>query len=150
MKRAVAQLYANVLRFFIRAQDWYEEGRLLHILHSLTRPVEIRFADIIEDVKKCTDIVDSLAITCAQAEQRDIHSKVQEVLQRQKSSENAVLEIRQMMISKSKNDKSCVPSAESPWKRIKPSTRAHTWTQISDCPNFNYQSLWRSSLELAD
>ena len=62
MKRAVADLYANAMRFLIRAQDWYREGKLLHALHSITRLVELRYKDLIEDIKECSINIDKLAL----------------------------------------------------------------------------------------
>ena len=41
LKQAVSELYALVIRFLLRAQDWYQESKPMHILHSPTRPVEL-------------------------------------------------------------------------------------------------------------
>ena len=99
MKQAVAELYAHVIRFLIRAQDWYQESRPLHILHALTRPVELRYADIIGDVDRCTSSVYGLASAGAQAEQRDIHLELQEMASKQKATDAILLEVRQIVIS---------------------------------------------------
>ena len=92
MKRLVATLYAHIVRFFIRAMDWYKEGKLLHILHSVTRPSALRFKDILEEVRDCSRRVDQLAISSAQAEQRDMHAG-------QRDTHRILLEVREMMIS---------------------------------------------------
>ena len=94
MKRAVAELYAQVIRFLIRAQDWYEESRASHVLHSITRPVELRYADLISDIKDCSMLVEGLASAGAQAEQRDMHIKIRELAKNQ-------AEMQQLIISRS-------------------------------------------------
>lgn len=73
MKRAVASLYAHIIRFLIRALDWYKEGTLLHIVHSITRPVALRYADIITAIQKETALIEKLSTSCGQAELRDMH-----------------------------------------------------------------------------
>jgi hypothetical protein len=67
----------------MRAQDWYQENKLMHILHSLTRPVELRFADLIVEMEACTRKVDNLASAGARAEQRDMHLKLQVLMRKQ-------------------------------------------------------------------
>ena len=81
MVRAVAELYAYIIRFFLRVDSWYKENKFSHVLHSFTRPVELRYTDIIEKVISCAQTVRSLASAGAQSEQRDIHLELQENLQ---------------------------------------------------------------------
>ena len=100
MKQAVADLYAYILRFLIRAQGWYQESGLLHALHSFTRPAELRYADIIEEIEACTRTVDSLASAGAQAEQRDMHLKLQALIDRQGAFDFLLREMCEKLISK--------------------------------------------------
>ena len=79
MKGAVATLYAYIIKFCQRAISWYTEGRLKHILTSLTRPSALRFKDLVEEIAECSRRVDNLAVTSAQAEQRDMHLLLQRV-----------------------------------------------------------------------
>ena len=102
MKQAVAELYAHIIHFLIRAQGWYQESTSKHILHSFTRPAQLRYADVIDDIEIHTQSVDNLAAAGAQAEQRDIHLQVQELLKRQQQSDAILLEMRETMISKSR------------------------------------------------
>jgi hypothetical protein len=88
MKQAVAELYAHIIRFFIRAQDWYQQGKLRHAWDSFARPVD------------CTKEVDNLATAGARAEQRDIHLELSELTKKQKESETLLLEMRGFMICK--------------------------------------------------
>lgn len=103
LKQAISELYALVIRFLIRARDWYQESKPMHVLHSLTRPVELRYADLIEDTGACTRTVYRLASAAAQAEQRDIHLEMQELIRRQKDSDAVLKEVRGLLISKSRS-----------------------------------------------
>ena len=100
MKQTVAGLYAYILRFLIRAQGWYQESRLLHAFHSFRRPAELRYADIIEEIDACTRTVDRLASAGAQAEQRDMHLKLQTLIDRQGAFEFLLREMCEKLISK--------------------------------------------------
>jgi hypothetical protein len=73
IKHGVALLYAYVMKFLIRALNWYQEGPLMHIIHSITRPVAIRYKDLLGDIEECSRQVDQWATAAAQAELRDIH-----------------------------------------------------------------------------
>ena len=86
IKFALAEIYALYIRFLIRANDWMQENKLMRAIHSITRPKELRYTDLLEDITAATARFRSLAITAAQAEQRDMH--------------NLLLEMKQLMISK--------------------------------------------------
>jgi hypothetical protein len=51
MTDAVEELYAHIIRFLIRAYDWYREGTLRHIVHSITRPADLRYHDLLENIE---------------------------------------------------------------------------------------------------
>jgi hypothetical protein len=125
MKSAVAELYAYIIQFCIRAQDWYQEGKVFHVLHSITRPVELRYADLIEEIERCSRNVDGLAVAGSQAEQRDMHVELQQLIKRQQKSDETLLEMKQLIIC-------AVPSFNVPkvaltvLKHTKPSIRALT------------------------
>ena len=76
MKRAVAQLYAHIIKFFLRAKAWYEEHWLKHLWHSIARPVELRFTGLVSDIESLSAAIDNLAMHGSHAEQRDMHQKV--------------------------------------------------------------------------
>lgn len=80
IKQGVAQLYAHLMEFFIRAMKWYREGTLKHILHSITQPVGIRYKDILESIEDCSRRIDKWAAASAQAELRDMHTLQQKTL----------------------------------------------------------------------
>ncbi len=100
IKEAIAQLYSHVIRFFIRAQDWYQQGKLRHAWDSFARPAELRYNDLIQQIEDCTKEVDNLATAGARAEQRDIHLELRELTKKQKESETLLLEMRDFMICK--------------------------------------------------
>lgn len=87
MKLALAEIYAHIIRFFLRAQEWLMESSWMRALHSITHPKELRYDDILQDITAATTHFQRLAVAASQAEQRDIHM--------------LLLEMKQMMISKS-------------------------------------------------
>ncbi|KAK5046550.1 hypothetical protein LTR84_008353 [Exophiala bonariae] len=76
MKNAISELYAYIIRFLIRAHDWYQENWLQHIWHSVTRLVELRYNDILDEIAIRTQIVHDLAVAGGLAEQRVMHEKL--------------------------------------------------------------------------
>ena len=58
MKVALAEI-----RFLIRAHDWFSENRLTRAIHTITRPKELRYDDILEHVTTSTAQFRKLAIT---------------------------------------------------------------------------------------
>jgi hypothetical protein len=107
MKDAVAQLYAHIINFLIRAKDWYEEGKLRHAINAFARPAKLRYDDIIQDIEACRKEIDQLSTASAHAEQRDIHLELQELSRRQaeadrreEESRTVLMEIRNLCICK--------------------------------------------------
>ncbi|KAJ4511776.1 hypothetical protein HRR83_004187 [Exophiala dermatitidis] len=99
MKHAVAQVYACIMRFCIRAHDWYRANKLHHIWESLARPVELRYTDLIENMETALGEVEGLATAAARAEQRDVHMAVLTLAQRMENSEKVLFEVRQLVAS---------------------------------------------------
>ena len=73
MKQAVSVLYAHVIKFLLRALDWYEESRIVHAIHSITKPAALRYDDLLGDIRRATRKIADLATASSQAEQRDMH-----------------------------------------------------------------------------
>ena len=103
MREAVVGLYTHLIRFFIRAYDWYQESTFKHVYHSVTRPYELRYKDLVEKVTECSESIDKLAVSGAQAEQRDMHKKLDVILSRQDRSDLNVREIKGTMICRLPN-----------------------------------------------
>lgn len=100
MIHAVEGLYAHVIRFLIRAHDWYREGALRHIVHSVTRPAEIRYQDILESIEVFSRTIEQLAIAGSQVELRQMHTILKLMADRVEKSESTILEMRSMMMSR--------------------------------------------------
>lgn len=99
MKNAVAVLYAHVLLFLIRAHGWYQESKLSHALHSITRPSELRYADLLEKVSYHSRNVTVLAIAGSQAEQRDMHTEQKEMNAKLDNLAALVCHLRETVVS---------------------------------------------------
>jgi len=82
MKQALSEIYASILTFLCRAHGWFREGRLARAFHSLTRPSELRYDDLLKEIESSTRHFDSLAVAASQAEQRDMHLLILEVKQK--------------------------------------------------------------------
>lgn len=80
MKRAIGNLYAKLLRFFIRAYDWCHEGSFRHLLHSITRPPELRYRDLLREISENSQQIDQLAVSSSRVEIREMHLKLLKVL----------------------------------------------------------------------
>jgi hypothetical protein len=74
MKDAVAILYAEVTSFLIRAHGWYRENKLLHALHAITQPSELRYSDLLKKISCHSQKITALAMAGSQAELRDMHN----------------------------------------------------------------------------
>ncbi|KAI0153574.1 hypothetical protein BJ166DRAFT_533117 [Pestalotiopsis sp. NC0098] len=79
MKTAIAEVNAYILRFLIRAYDWYREGTWKHVLHSLTRPAELRYDDILEAISQRTARIKDLASYGGQGKMHNMSIKIDEV-----------------------------------------------------------------------
>ncbi|CZS75369.1 unnamed protein product [Fusarium graminearum] len=104
MRQAVSNLYANLVRFFIRAHEWCQEGTLRHLLHSITRPPELRYQDLLEDITANSREIDQLATASARVEIRDISLKLNSIVAKldhfQSSSSSSVIQTNQNIIAK--------------------------------------------------
>jgi hypothetical protein len=79
MQEAVAQLYASLINFLIRAVKWYRQGRLAHAWASVTRPWTLSWKDYAEDIANCSRRVDRLAHQACFAELRDAHLDIHSI-----------------------------------------------------------------------
>ncbi|CVK91940.1 uncharacterized protein FPRN_09692 [Fusarium proliferatum] len=104
IKQAVSNLYANLVRFFIRAHEWCQEGKLVHLVHSITRPPELRYQDLMEDITANSREIDHLAASSAQVEIRDISFKLNTITAKlesfQATQSSALLHTNQTIVAK--------------------------------------------------
>lgn len=76
IKHAASMLYAHILRFLVRALNYYEESRLMRAVHTITRPAALRYQDLVELIRRDAETVRRHAATSSQAEIRDIHGRI--------------------------------------------------------------------------
>jgi len=101
MQQAVSEIYSRIIRFFLRAERRFQQSKLRHTWEALSRPTELYYGDLIQDVGECTKANEVLANAGAQAEQRDMHLEIQELNKRLQSSEQMLQEMRGLLICKS-------------------------------------------------
>ncbi|OAG16202.1 hypothetical protein CC77DRAFT_391926 [Alternaria alternata] len=99
MQQAVSETYSKIIRFFLRAERWFQQSKLRHTWEALSRPTELYYSDLIQEVGECTKTIEVLANAGAQAEQRDMHLEVQELNKRLQISEQILQEMRGLLIS---------------------------------------------------
>ena len=78
MKMAVSHLYAQLIRFMLRATRWFKRGKLMHCFGAIARPFGLDFKDDIEKVDEVSRNIDELASAAAKAELRDTHLEMLE------------------------------------------------------------------------
>lgn len=91
MKEAVSEAYSKIVQFLLRAAEWFSQSKIRHAWEALSRPVELFYDDLVQDVEDCAKRIDALANAGAHAEQRDMHLELQ-------SLNEAVRELRGMLI----------------------------------------------------
>lgn len=106
MRSALEDLYAYLIKFFIRAFDWFQENPFQHILHSITRPPELRYKDLLDDIDCHSRRLDQLATSGSQAEVRAIHIEIAD-------TRTTVMEMKKMMAGKFRIDQSAVIAGSS-------------------------------------
>jgi hypothetical protein len=100
MTAAVEGLYAHIIQFLIRAYDWYREGTFRHIFHSITRPVELRYHDLLEHIETGSRNIEQLAVAGSQVELRQMHTTLKLMADRVEKTESVMIELKYMITSK--------------------------------------------------
>lgn len=93
IKQEVFEIYSKIVHFLLRAGRWFLQGKMRHAWEALSRPVELHYDDLVQDIEDCTKKVDMLATAGAHAEQRDMHLELQTLSE-------AVREMRGMLVCK--------------------------------------------------
>ncbi|KAI0401356.1 hypothetical protein F4802DRAFT_580431 [Xylaria palmicola] len=89
-KQIIIALYTNILEFLLRALRWYQESKIMHAVHAITKPVELRYADILAKISSLSRKLLETALVSSLAEQRDMHNKIREQLSRQASLQTSI------------------------------------------------------------
>ncbi|KAK0629142.1 hypothetical protein B0T17DRAFT_633566 [Bombardia bombarda] len=76
MSKAIEELYSYILKFLTRAYEWYNEGKARRFIHSITQPPQLRYTDLLQDIRASSRTIEQFAAAASQAELREIHVKV--------------------------------------------------------------------------
>jgi hypothetical protein len=98
MRQAVCEIYSSIISFLLRADHWHKQSKCLHVWEALSRPVELCYNDLLQDVDDCTRKIETLANAAAQAEQRDMHLEIQTLSETVKNSEVILREVQGLLI----------------------------------------------------
>jgi len=98
VKHVVAALYAHILKFLLRALRWYQESKAMHVVHALTQPAELRYDDILKKISSLSRSLSDEALVAGLAEQRDMHSKVGQLLSCQTSMRLSIDQLADMVL----------------------------------------------------
>lgn len=79
MKGVLSKLCADILRFLTRAHKWYCEGCVKRTIHSLTQPFDLRYGDILGDIRHGSYVVKDLAACGQMVELRHVNQKIDEI-----------------------------------------------------------------------
>ncbi|KAG8159841.1 hypothetical protein KVR01_010478 [Diaporthe batatas] len=79
MKAAVSNLSADILKFLTRAHKWFSEGSLKRTIHSFTQPFDLRYGDILEDIRRGSYLVKDLAACGQLFELRQVNRNVEDI-----------------------------------------------------------------------
>ncbi|KAI0452894.1 hypothetical protein F5B21DRAFT_316988 [Xylaria acuta] len=82
IKKTTVAIYANILKFLLRALSWYQESKPLHVLHAITRPAELRYTDLLETISTLSRTLTDNALASSHAEQRDMHTNITTLVHR--------------------------------------------------------------------
>lgn len=81
MRAAVSKLCADILKFLTRAHKWYCEGCLKRTIHSFTQPFDLRYADILGDIRRGSYVVQELAACGQLVELRHVNRKIDQIVE---------------------------------------------------------------------
>ncbi|ERF71742.1 hypothetical protein EPUS_09451 [Endocarpon pusillum Z07020] len=79
IKHAVANLYAQILKFCKKATKWYKRSRVMHALVAITKPYELEFKDVVDQIKLHAQKIQHLSNVSCQAEMRDMHITLRQI-----------------------------------------------------------------------
>lgn len=80
MRAAVSKLCADILKFLTRAHKWYCERCLKRTIHSFTQPFDLRYGDIVEDIRHSSYVVQDLAACGQLVELRHVNNKIDQIV----------------------------------------------------------------------
>jgi hypothetical protein len=90
MRKFMIMLYAQIIKFLTISLSWFKESRALHVLHSVTRPPELCYSDLVQNIRILSQSISATAQVSSFAEQRDMHSVMKNIMSKQESIEEKV------------------------------------------------------------
>jgi hypothetical protein len=94
MSKAVAYLYAQIIKFMVQAMKWYKQGKFLHTFSAISKPWTLNFKNNVKDIAAQSRYIDELSSTASKAELRDTHL---ELLVTRAEVREARIEIRSLV-----------------------------------------------------
>lgn len=82
MRAAVARLYAQLLRFFRAAVEWYSRSGFERAVNAVFKPFECGLKDVVEKIKTCAELMDKIAESSMRVDQRLYNVELQARLER--------------------------------------------------------------------
>ncbi|KAI0160610.1 hypothetical protein GGR57DRAFT_388457 [Xylariaceae sp. FL1272] len=76
MSECCSDLYSHIMTFATRAIEWYEKGKVAHVVAAFTSPFQLKFRDIVDEIHETSRKIDRLTMSESQAEIRRIHDKL--------------------------------------------------------------------------
>ena len=78
MSKAIAYLYAQIIKFIIQAMKWYKQGKFMHTFSIISKPQTLNFKDNIKDIAIQSRYINELLSATSKAELRDTHVELLE------------------------------------------------------------------------
>ncbi|UKZ81380.1 hypothetical protein TrVFT333_009152 [Trichoderma virens FT-333] len=84
IRQVIVAIYVHILKFLLRALNWYRESKITHMLQAIKRPTELRYGDLLATISSLSDTMSKIALDSSHAEQRDMHVCVAQIMHEQK------------------------------------------------------------------
>ena len=81
MKQAVSTLYGHIIKFLQDTLKWYQRSSASRALKAIYNPFELDLKETVERINESSRHVDEIANTAARVELRDLHTKVDKLIQ---------------------------------------------------------------------
>ncbi|TLS27549.1 hypothetical protein PpBr36_05391 [Pyricularia pennisetigena] len=94
MQEAVAQLYAAIIKFALRALRWYQQGRLMHLATAIASPWALSFEEELFEIERNSKSVEELAQSAARAELRELRFQVHQGRSDQQQARAELLQLK--------------------------------------------------------
>ena len=97
MSRAVRDLCAYILEFFIRAHRWYTWTTSRKAISSIIRPAELKYDDLLDEIQKLSQDIDPIREISWQARMRDSSLRLETISKQLQASEPTFQELERLM-----------------------------------------------------